>query len=169
MNGRPNGANALPNARNDQHLREWMDRHGNLPIDQKLRALDNEPGFRELPAQTQQKMRDELVRLNNMPAAARNQRIAENERLEQLSEAQRQQVRSTIGQLTQQMGGLPPDRQRAVKRAFRDLRTLPPNQRQQYMNSPAYRAQFSDPERNMLGRLMTVEPYIGGRPGESTQ
>jgi hypothetical protein len=76
MNGRPNGANALPNARNDQHLREWMDRHGNLPIDQKLRALDNEPGFRELPAQTQQKMRDELVRLNNMPAAARNQRIA---------------------------------------------------------------------------------------------
>lgn len=166
---RPNGANGLPNARNDQHLGEWLDRHRNMPIDQQLKALDNEPGFRELPAQTQQRMRDQLVKLNNMPAAARNQRIAENEALERLSEPQRQQAMNTIGQLTQQVGSLPQDRQRAVKRAFRDLRTLPPNQRQQYMNSPTYRAQFSDQERNLLGRLMTVEPYLGGRPGESTQ
>jgi len=95
-----------------------------------------------------------------MPPAAANRRIAQNEALEHLSEPQRQQVRSTMGQVTQQLGSLSPDRQRAVKRAFRDLSALPPNQRQQYMNSPAYRAQFSDPERNLLGRLMTVKPYL---------
>ncbi|RXH57191.1 hypothetical protein GRAN_0501 [Granulicella sibirica] len=63
-----------------------------------------------------------------------------------------------------QLGGLPEDRRRAVARAFRDLRSMPDNQRQQYLNSPAYRSQFSDQERGTINNLMSVEPYLPGRP-----
>ena len=36
---------------------------------------------------------------------------------------------------------------------------MPPDQRQLTLNSPSFRAQFSDSERTMLSTLLTVEPY----------
>jgi hypothetical protein len=77
------------------------------------------------------------------------------ENMERLSPAKRQQVRSAA----QQMGQLTPDRQQPMRQAFRELRDVPPEQRQQMLNSPAYRSQFSDGERNILGNLLSVEPY----------
>jgi len=47
-----------------------------------------------------------------------------------------------------------------VSRSFRDLRTLPPEQRNQILNSPQYRQQFSDEERGTLGNLLAVEPLL---------
>ena len=48
---------------------------------------------------------------------------------------------------------------RVKARVILDLREMPPEQRQLTLNSPAFRAQFSDDERTMLSTLLTVEPY----------
>lgn len=158
-NGPNHPANNPSGPRNQEHLSEWMSRHRDLPVPAQQRALEGEPGFHELPAQTQQRMRDRLSQLNSMPPQQRNRILERNEAMEHLQPNQRQQVRGAMLQL----GAIPEDRRRAVARAFRDLREMPEAQRQQFLNSPAYRAQYSDQERATLGNLMAVEPYLPGR------
>ena len=141
-----------------------MNRHRDLLPTQQQKALEREPGFRELPAQTQQRVRDRLAELNNMRPAERDRLIQRNEMMEHLSAGQRQQVRGAMSQL----GSLPEDRRRAVARTFRDLRSMPAGERQQYLSSPAFRNQYNDQERETLNNLMSVEPYLpGNRSGNA--
>ena len=56
-----------------------MDRHSNLPLAEQQRALENEPGFRDLPPQTQQRMRDRLTQLNNMTPEQRRRILERTE------------------------------------------------------------------------------------------
>jgi hypothetical protein len=139
-----------------EHLAQWMDRHSNLPLDEQQRALGNEPGFRDLPPQTQQAMRNRLTQLNVMPQEQRRRLLDHMEAMERLTLPQRQQVRGAM----QEYRDLPVDRRRMVARAFRDLREMPQPQRQVVLNSPQFRGQFTDQERNTLGSLLAVEPYI---------
>jgi hypothetical protein len=141
---------------NQEHLAQWMDRHSNLPLKEQQEALENEPGFKDLPAQTQQRMRDRLTQLNNMSPEQRRRILERTEAMEQLTPTQRQQVRGAL----QQFNGLPTDRRRLVARAFRDLREMPQPQRQEILNSDRFRGQFSDQERNTLSSLLAVEPYL---------
>ncbi|MEO8736539.1 MAG: DUF3106 domain-containing protein [Edaphobacter sp.] len=143
-----------------------MSRHNNLPLVQQQRALENEPGFRQLPAQTQQHLRNRLTQLNNMSPEQRRRLIERNEAIERLTPPQRQQFRGAM----QQLGGLPEDRRRAVAHAFRDLRAIPPEQRQSVLNSESFREQFSDQERGTLSDLIAVEPYLPApRPNAAAQ
>jgi hypothetical protein len=139
-----------------EHLSQWMERHGNLPLEQQQRALESEPGFRDLPAETQQRMRDSLTKLNNMSPEQRRRALARTEAMEHLTPQQRQQVRGALGQL----GSLPMDRRRLVARAWRDLREMPEPQRQSILNSDRFRSQFSDQERGTISNLLAVEPYL---------
>src|SRR5271154_5572584 len=139
-----------------EHLGQWMERHSNLPPAEQQRALENEPGFRDLPPQTQQAMRDRLTQLNNMSPEQRRRVLERTEEMEHLTPPQRQQVRGAL----EQFRGLPPDRQRLVGRAFRDLREMPQPQRDALLNSDRFRGQFSDQERNTLSSLLAVDPYI---------
>ena len=147
---------ARPNHPQQEHLAQWMDRHGSLPLQQQQSALEHEPGFRDLPPQTQQRMRDRLTQLNNMPPAQRQRLLERTEAMEKLAPAERQQVRSAM----QQLGTLPVDRRRLVARAFREIREMPVPQRQAVLASDRFRAQFSDQERGTLGSLLAVEPYL---------
>ena len=141
---------------NQEHLPQWMARHSNLsPADQQ-KALENEPGFRDLPPQTQQRMRDRLTQLNNMTPEQRRRMLEHTETMERLTPQQRQQFRTAA----EQYQGLPEDRRRLVARAFRDLREMPEPQRQAILNSDRFRGQFSDQERNTLSGLLSVEPYL---------
>lgn len=139
-----------------EHLGQWMDRHSNLPLAEQQRALENEPGFRDLPAQTQQVLRNRLTQLNNMPPEQRRRAIEHTEAMEHLTPPQRQQVHGAL----EQFRGLPPDRQRLVRNAFRGLREMPEPQRQALLNSDRFRGQFSDQERNTITNLLAVEPYL---------
>ena len=132
-----------------------MEKHSNLSLPDQLKALENEPGFREYPPQTQQRLRDELVRLNNMTPQQRDQMLQYNERLESRTPQQQEQFRSGM----QLFNGLPPNRKLAFRTAFRSLREMPPAQRQAVIDSPRFRAQFSDPERTSLSNILAVEPY----------
>ncbi|MDW5266257.1 MULTISPECIES: DUF3106 domain-containing protein [Acidobacteriaceae] len=152
----PNEGRQGSRGQNQEHLEQWMNRHSNMPLDQQQRALDNEPGFRQLPPQTQQHLRNRLTQLNDMPPEQRRRLIERNEAIERLSLPQRQQVRGAM----QQLGALPMDRRRMVARAFRDLREMPPSQRQAALNSDRFRSQFSPQERGTLGQLLDVEPLL---------
>ncbi len=147
---------ASPKQQNQDHLGQWMDRHSNQPLADQQRALQQEPGFRNLPPLTQQHMLDRLAQLNSMPPEKRRRIIEHNEAIAHLTPPQRQQVRGAM----QQLGSLPEDRRRLVARAFRDLREMPEPQRQAILSSDRFRNQFSDQERNTLSSLLAVEPFI---------
>ena len=142
-----------------EHLAQWMDRHRNLPPAQQQSALEHEPGFQSLPADTQQRMRDRLTQLSAMPPQQRQRLLERTEAMEQLSPAQRQQVRGAMEQLS----SLPQDRRRLVARAFRDIREMPIPERQAVLASDRFRNQFSESERGTLANLLTVEPYVPAR------
>jgi hypothetical protein len=46
-----------------------------------------------------------------------------------------------------------------MKNAFRDLRSVPPDQRDIVLNSARYQSQFSPQERGILSDMLRVEPY----------
>jgi len=139
-----------------EHLGQWMDRHSNLPLADQQKALESEPGFKDLPPQTQQAMRNRLTQLNNMTPEQRRRVIEHTEVMEHLTPQQRQEVRGALAQFQ----GLPEDRRRLVSRAFRDLREMPQPQRQAILSSDRFRGQFSDQERSTITNLLAVEPYL---------
>lgn len=147
--------NASVRAAENQHLQQWMQSHSNMSLADQQRALGNEPGFRDLPAQTQQRYRDQLDHLYNMNPQQRQRMLERNEMLERLTPQQRQHWNAAV----QQLNSLPPARRQMMARAIIDLREMPPAQRQQVINSPNFASRFSDGERNMLSTLLTAEPY----------
>ena len=157
---RPEPRIAARPAQNQEHLQQWMDHHSNLSLPEQQRALQNEPGFRELPQQVQQHELNELARLYNMDPQQRSRMLDRNEALERMTPPQRQQWRDAV----QQLNALPMPRRRILARVILDLREMPPERRQLTLNSPAFRAQFSDPERTMLSTILTVEPYSPHAP-----
>jgi hypothetical protein len=142
------------------HLNQWMERHRGLSPQQQQRALEMEPGFRQLPPDTQQRMRQALSQLNAMPPQQRSHVLQGVEHMEQLSPPQREQVRGALAQL----GRLQPDRRRVVGRAFRDLRSMSPAQRQATLYSYPFRRQFTPEEWGTLNGLMSVEPLLPPPP-----
>jgi hypothetical protein len=51
------------------------------------------------------------------------------------------------------MQNLPPGRRDMMENAIRDLRQMPPDQRQQALNSRRYQNTFTSQERNMLNGI----------------
>jgi uncharacterized protein DUF3106 len=156
MHSFQNGERQGSRGHRQEHLDQWMNRHSHLPPAQQQRALENEPGFRHLPPQTQQNLRNRLSQLDNMPPEQRRRLIERNEAIERLTPPERQQFRGAM----QRLGMLPADRRRMVAHAFRDLREMPPAQRQAELNSDRFRSQFSPQERATLSQLLEVAPFL---------
>jgi hypothetical protein len=64
------------------------------------------------------------------------------------------------------MRQLPPDRQRMVTTAVRDLRAMPPDRRERIIDSPRFKSNFSDQEREMI-RGASRLPLAPGEGGEA--
>ena len=156
----PRPAGKLPNG---QHLAGWLDQHSSQSQTQRIQSLEKEPGFHDLPAPTQQRMRERLTQLDNMPPQQRDRIISRTEVMEHLTPEQRGQVRSTMEMLS----SLPPASRHAVSRTFRTLRGMPPQQRLNFLNTPDIRSQFTEQERTTLTNLMAVEPYLPPRAADS--
>jgi hypothetical protein len=137
-----------------QHLAGWMETHRNLPLAEQQRALENEPGFHSLPALDQERMHARLSQLNGMNPVQREKMLERTEAMERLAPPQRQQVRAAMAQV----GSLPEDRRHAVSRTFYQVRDMPPAQRQTYLNSPQFHAQFNDQERTAIHGLLDISP-----------
>ncbi len=138
------------------HLAQWMESHRSMPLEQQQRALQAEPGFQQLDPSAQQRMHERLSQLNSMSPEQRQRVINRTEAMERLQPEQRQQVRSAM----QGLGALPEDRRRIVARTFRNMRDMPQAQRENYLNSPQMRGQFSPNERETLDGLFHVAPLL---------
>jgi hypothetical protein len=150
---RPYGA--PPSNLHGPHLGSWLQNHQGESFVGQENALRREPGFNRLPQPQQQRLIDRLHQLDSMPPQRRQRTLGRIENMERLSPEGRQQVRNSV----QELNGMDTGRQQQVRGAFRALRELPPGQREQVLNSPAYRSMYSDHERQILGNLLSVEPY----------
>jgi hypothetical protein len=132
-----------------------MSQHSGMTLEQQQAALDREPGFHDLPPQTQLQMHQRLAQLNAMTPEMRARLLAHNEAMERLTPLQRSQVRGAM----EQLGSLPMEQRRQVMRSFRELRMLPPEQRFGMMNSPRY-GWLNYEERTVLTNLIVVAPLL---------
>jgi hypothetical protein len=100
-----------------------------------------------------------LQRFNSLPPQEQQRRLNRIETWEHLTPQQKTQAR----QLASQWQRLGPDRKQAMKSAIGDLRAMPPEQREQVLDSDRYKGMFSDQERNML-RETTRLPLAPAQP-----
>jgi hypothetical protein len=156
---RPPQIGAAQPAQREPHLEQWMENHKNLSLPEMQRALQNEPGFRELPAQVQQNRLNALGRLYGMTPQQQRRTLDRTEALERLTPSQRDQWRGAV----QQLNGTQQPRKGVIARAIVDLREMPPDQRQSVIDSPRFAGQFSPDERTMIRTLLTAEPYPATR------
>jgi hypothetical protein len=152
MRPRPKGAMG---GANGEHLPQWMNQHSGMTLEQQQDALQREPGFRELPMATQQRMFNRLSQLHAMTPRERQRIMERNEAMERLSPYERSEVRGAM----EQLGSLPPDQRAAVARSFRSIRTLPPPQRLAAMNSMEARS-LNYQQRTILTNLIRVAPML---------
>ena len=137
------------------HLGAWLNEHRNVPAQEQERMLRNDPSFSRLPQSDQQRLVRQLNRVDEMPEAQRERRLARAEALERLSPQQRAQVNLSA----RRWATMPGDRQTVMRQAFRDLRGVPPGQRETVLNSDRYRNAFNPEERGVLSDMLRVEPY----------
>jgi predicted Fe-S protein YdhL (DUF1289 family) len=140
---------------NGPHLGSWLQNHQGESFVGQENALRREPGFNRLPQPQQQRLIDRLHQLNSMPPQQRQRTLGRIENWERLSPDRRQAVRNSA----QDLRSMDPARKEQVQGAWRVLRDMPPAQREHVLNSPAYRSMYSDHERQVLGNLLSVEPY----------
>ena len=117
--------------------------------------LRSDPSFKGLPANEQQRVVQELHRVDQMPEQQRQRRLARAEALERMSSQERQRVTTA----SQRWASQPVDRQSMMKSAFRDLRGVPEDQRLTVLNSERYKGAFSAEERGILADMLKAEPY----------
>ena len=86
---------------------------------------------------------------------------------EHLTPNQKQQARQVFGQMQQ----LPSDRRRMVSTAVRDLRAMPPPQREQVINSDRFKNMFSPQERDIMrgATRLPLAPPEGGEQSAPQQ
>jgi uncharacterized protein DUF3106 len=137
------------------HLGNWLQSHQGESFTGQENALRREPGFNRLPQPQQQRLIDRLHQLDAMPPQQRQRTLGRIENMERLTPDRRQGVRNSA----QELSNMEPSRKEQVRGAFRVLRDMPPGQREHVLNSPAYRSMYSDHERQILGNLLSVEPY----------
>jgi hypothetical protein len=152
-----------PAQKGGRKMGEWLQAHKDLPLDQQIKLLESEPGFKKLPADRQAALRERLKKFNSLSPAQRDQAIKRMEFLAKLTPQQRQQLRSA----NEQLKGLPPERQVAVHTALRHLRKMPPAERQQVIQSDNFRSTFSDQEQKLISQLAEMSP--GGSTAQSPQ
>jgi hypothetical protein len=155
----PNGANHSAQ-KGGRKMGDWLQAHKDLPLDQQLKLLESEPGFKRLPADRQATLRERLKKFNSLTPAQRDQAVKRMEFLSKLTPQQRQELRDA----NQQLKGLPPERQVAVHTALRHLRQMAPAERQQVIQSDRFRSNFSDQEQKLIGQLAEMSPAQSPQP-----
>jgi len=143
------------------HSGQWLNQHRNLPLEQQKRALQNDPNFRRLTPERQQKFEQRLQRFDSLPPDRQQQVLRRMETWEHLTPQQKQQFRS----FDSQYKALPPDRRQAVKNAIETLRAMPPQARQREIESGRF-GQFSPQERQVLNDAARL-PLAPSQPTRS--
>ena len=121
--------------------------------------LRGDPNFRRLPPGEQQRVVQQLHQVDQLSEEQRQRRLARAEMIEHLQPQQRMQINLSA----RRWAALPVDRQALMKSAFRDLRSVPPEQRRTVLDSNRYQGVFTPEERGILSDMLRVEPYEPAR------
>jgi len=148
-----------PAQKNSRKMGDWLQEHKDLPLDQQLKLLENDPSFKKLPPERQNALRDRLKKFNSLAPQKRDEAIKRMEFLSKLSPQQRQQLRDA----NQQLKGMPQDRQVAVHKAVRHLRQMPPDQRKAVLASDRFKSTFSDQEQKLISQLAELNAPEDGQ------
>ena len=152
-------AYALPGSAPPGHLGAWLNEHRTQPVEEQERILRSDPSFQRLNPAVQQRLVDQLHQVNQLPEGQRERRLARAEALEHMSP----QDRMSVNLSARRLAAMPQNRQAIVRMAFRDLRSVPLDQRQTVLNSARYQGAFSPEERGVLTDLLRAEPYEPAR------
>lgn len=144
---------------------DWLEAHKDLPLDQQLKLLENDPKFKKLPADRQNALRERLKKFNSLPPEKRDQALQRMQFLAKLTQQQREELRNA----SQEIKKLPQDRQVAVHKAVRHLRQMPPDERKQVLESDRFHTTFSDQEQKLIGQLAEINPPGEGGGGQGGQ
>ena len=163
------GRQAAPNKKAQQpqhpgHAGDWLRKHKDMTPAERERALENDPGFRRLPPERQQQLRQRLEHFSNLPPQQQQRMLDNMDRWAHLTPEQKQQAREVHSRLQ----ALPPERQNMVKTAVRHLSAMSPDERERIINSDRFKGMFSPEERDIVrgaARLPLAAPE-NGKPEE---
>jgi hypothetical protein len=128
------------------HAGDWLRQHQGLSAEEQERALQQDPRYRRLDPERQERLRKRLQEFNSLPPEQQERILQRMETWEHLTEEQQQQAR----RLFRSFRRLPQDRKDALAGALRELRGMSPEERQQAIDSEPYRNRFSDEELDLL-------------------
>ena len=125
---------------------------GSHPIEEFMRMSpeEREKALQKLPADRQEKVRQQLQRYDQMPP----ERKAQLQRLWQLPPDKQQKVRSSMRDFSE----LPQDRREAMRQQLRTMGTMSSDQRKDYLNSPEFKQQYSPDEREIMKNMSEILP-----------
>jgi Protein of unknown function (DUF3106) len=128
------------------HRGDWLRKYGSLPPSEQEQKLQSDPAFRSLSPDKQSRLMERLKKFNNQPPEKKAQILNRMETYEHMTPQQQEAARS----LYSQYRGLPDDQKSKINQAYRRLRGMPPSAREELLNSPEFRNNFTDDERNLL-------------------
>ncbi len=134
------------------HMGDWLRRNENVPPDQLIRNLEQNPDFQRLPPDRQQRLRNRLQNFINLPPEQKDRILQRMETFEHLPPEQQQRLR----EMFRQFRALPQERRNELNRAFQQLAGMSPEERQRMLDSPEYRNNYTDQERNLLRGMSSI-------------
>ena len=149
--------------RRGPHIGQWLKKNQNLSVDQQEQALRADPEFQKLPQQQQQHLIDRLHQFNDLPPQQRQRMLTRMDAFEHLTPEQQQQARQIFGQIRQ----LPEERRQQFRRGIRQLADAPAEQRAGILESPDFRNNYTDNERDLMHQIvqLNILPPRGGPDG----
>jgi hypothetical protein len=149
--------------RQGHHAGQWLRQYQNVPRDQQQKALNNDPEFKKLPPERQERLRQRLDRFNSLPPDRQQQILNRMETWEHLTPQQKSEARQVFSGIR----NLPPERRQAMQNAVEALRAMPPGARQRAIESGRF-SQFSPQERDLLNGVSKLPLAPSEAPNEQT-
>jgi hypothetical protein len=140
------------------HFGDWLRNREKMSPQERMRALEQDRGFRNQPPEVQQRMRNRLEEFNKRSPEEQQRILRRMEMFEHLTPEQQQKVRSMF----RDFRDLPAERRRALDQGLRFLQDMPADQRQKALDSDAFRNRFSDQERDLLRGMSGLGIAPGG-------
>jgi len=133
---------------------DWIRNHQGMTPEQQQRALENDPGFKDLPAARQAALRERLRKFNSLDPQQRERAMRRWEFLETLKPEQREQLRQSNQELKK------PSRRPSAHGPQSPSLPAPddPEGREEVFKSDRFHNTFSGQEQDILKRLSAFSP-----------
>ncbi|MGE0405973.1 MAG: DUF3106 domain-containing protein [Candidatus Korobacteraceae bacterium] len=128
------------------HAGDWLRRHQDMSWEEQQKALQEDSTFRRLSPDRKDRLVEQMRRFYELPPDQQQRILQRIETFEHLTPEQQARTR----RLYRSFRRLPDDRKRDLRGAFAELKNKSPEERNQAIDSDAYRERFSDLERDIL-------------------